>query len=72
MTSPHNRFFTWVAEPFADPAQVAERIRAHMRVLWFNGARVEELAKTFKMPAEWVDEFIRRTEHLQPNQGEYS
>jgi hypothetical protein len=24
----------------------------------FDGARVEELAGTFKMPAEWVDEFV--------------
>jgi hypothetical protein len=68
MTSPHKRFFTWVEEPYFQRADVPDRIRAHMRVLWLNGARVEELAKTFKMPVEWIEVFVRETDRTtKPN-----
>jgi hypothetical protein len=53
------KFFTWVEETYTEPAQVPERLRAHMRVLWLSGAKVQVLAKMFNMPVEWVDDFVR-------------
>ena len=50
MTSPNNKFFTWIEEPFTEPAKVPARIKHEMRVLWLNGAKIAELARTFKMP----------------------
>jgi hypothetical protein len=41
------RFFTWTEEQFTEPAQVSERMRRELRVLWLNGARVDQLARWF-------------------------
>ncbi|MCK1742207.1 hypothetical protein IVA80_15385 [Bradyrhizobium sp. 139] len=59
MTTPGSKFFTWVEEDFTEPAAVPVHVRQEMRFLWLHGAKVEQLAKTFKMPADWVDEFVR-------------
>jgi hypothetical protein len=53
------KFFTWVEETYEHPSQVPERIRAYMQILWLNGTTVEELAKTFKIPVDWIEDFVR-------------
>ena len=55
------KFFNWVQEDWREPSAVPLRIRAHMRVLWLHGARVEDLARTFSVPSAWVDDFVRDT-----------
>ena len=44
MTRP--KVFTFVEETYSEPAAVPDRVRAHLRMLWLNGAKVTELAKT--------------------------
>ena len=53
------KFFTWVEETYTEPAQVPERIRLEMRVLWLDGAPIYELAECFNLPVEWVEDFVR-------------
>jgi hypothetical protein len=59
MTTERPKFFTFIETVYPEPAAVPERIRNYVRVEWLNGASVEELAKIFNMPVEWVDEFVR-------------
>jgi hypothetical protein len=58
---PKPPFFTWVLQELSKPEDVPERMQAYMRVLWLNGTTEREIAKTFKMPVEWVEDFVRRT-----------
>lgn len=55
-------FFTWILTDIEDQSDVPERMRQYMRMLWLNGVPVEEIAETFKMPIEWVDDFVREAE----------
>jgi hypothetical protein len=54
------KFFTWTEESYTEQAEVPARLQQHMRHLWLRGSSVEELAQIFKMPIEWVDDFVRR------------
>jgi hypothetical protein len=66
MTQP--KFFTFIEETYSEPAAVPDCVRAHLRVLWLDGARVDQFARTFKMPAEWVDEFVHEEQNIyKPN-----
>jgi hypothetical protein len=58
---PKPPFFTWVLQEINKPEDVPERMRVYMRVLWLNGTSEREIADTFKMPIEWVEEFVRET-----------
>jgi hypothetical protein len=59
MSDTRKPFFTWIEENYTEPAQVPERLRIEMRMLWLNGATVEELGAIFHVPAEWVADFVR-------------
>ena len=59
MDHPQPKFFNWVKETHEQPSDVPERVRAFMQTLWLNGTTVEEIAKTFEVPAEWVEDFVR-------------
>lgn len=52
------KFFTWVEQEFERQDDVPVRWRRYMRFLWLHGARLEDVARTFKLPAEWVDDFV--------------
>ncbi|RZN09658.1 hypothetical protein CWO91_16655 [Bradyrhizobium genosp. SA-3] len=58
---PKPPFFTWVLQELSKPEDVPERMRVYMRVLWLNGTSEREIADTFKMPVEWVEDFVRDT-----------
>ena len=50
------------SKPFhTDTAQaaVSETIRLQLRILWLKGAKPEDLAATFKLPLEWVMDFVQ-------------
>jgi hypothetical protein len=55
----HPRFFTWVTESYNSRNDVPRRLRAHMRVLWLEGASITSIAEGFELPYEWVDDFVR-------------
>jgi hypothetical protein len=57
---PKPPFFTWVLTELSKPEDVPERMIGYMRVLWLNGTSEREIADTFKMPIEWVEDFVRR------------
>lgn len=58
---PKPPFFTWVLQEITKPEDVPERMRTYMRVLWLNGTSEREIADTFKMPVEWVEDFVRES-----------
>jgi hypothetical protein len=33
-------------------------LRLRIRTLWGRGAKPEDLAATFKLPVEWVEDFV--------------
>jgi hypothetical protein len=43
---------------YADRAAVPEMLRLRIRTLWGRGAKPEDLAATFKLPVEWVQDFV--------------
>lgn len=51
-------FFTWVEETYFQQVDVPVRCRVFMQILWLHGTRVEDLARHFKVPVEWVDDFV--------------
>lgn len=52
------RFFTWTEDNWPTPDDVPERVRAHMRVLWSDGHKVEAIAELFRVPTPWVEIFV--------------
>jgi len=54
------KFFTWIEQTYTEQALVPPRLQTHIRELWLQGASPKELAATFLMPLEWVEEFVRR------------
>jgi hypothetical protein len=51
-------FFTWVDEIYFQQADVPVRLREFMQILWLHGTRLEDLARHFHVPVEWVDDFV--------------
>lgn len=51
-------FYTWVETTYTEQAQVPDTMRRALRELWLKGARPDELAATFKLPLEWVEDFV--------------
>jgi hypothetical protein len=43
---------------YPEQAAVPETLRLELRKLWARGAKPEELAATFKLPLEWVMDFV--------------
>jgi hypothetical protein len=73
MTNPRPPFFTWTEEQFTEPAQVSDRMRRELKLLWLKGATVAELAGLFQMPAEWVEDFVHAEQNIyKPYKGVYS
>ena len=56
------KFFTFVEGDYAEPADVPERVRVYVRLMFLHGAKAEHLARVFKMPEEWVDDFAHGIE----------
>jgi hypothetical protein len=56
------KFFTWVEETYAHQSDVPLRIRQHCRNLHNEGASIEAVAEDFKLPVEWVRDFVRKDE----------
>jgi hypothetical protein len=61
-------WFTWVdLDENSQMSDVPMRTREQLRVLWLNGAKVEALAATFRIPEEWVEIFVRDTYETKPH-----
>jgi hypothetical protein len=54
---PQPPFFTWTEETYAGPADVPERVRDQIKILWLKGARADEISAVFNMPSEWIYTF---------------
>jgi len=59
------KFFTWTDQAYKEQCEVPLRIRQQLRTLWLKGAKPEELAATFKLPFDWVRDFVLE-EHEPP------
>lgn len=53
------KFFTWVEGDYAEPAAVPVPMRAMMRGLWLQGVKPLDIAQIFKVPEDWVEDFVR-------------
>jgi hypothetical protein len=37
--------------------------RIFMQLLWLNGTKVEDIAATFEVPVDWVEDFVQAETH---------
>jgi hypothetical protein len=51
-------FFTWIEADYAEPRDVPVRLRSMMQILWLHGMKIEEVARHFRVPESWADEFV--------------
>lgn len=51
---------------YPDKAAVPEMLRLQLRTLWLKGAKSEDLAATFKLPLEWVEDLVLEGKRPRP------
>jgi hypothetical protein len=51
---------------YAEQTAVPETLRLQLRTLWLKGAKTEDLAATFKLPLEWLEDFVLEGKRPRP------